>query len=141
MWNFLEPYIARYDTTVFTSEKYVVPSFNLPKVVISPPSINPFNDKNKELPKGLIAKILERYGVNPEKPILTQVARFDPWKDPLGVIDVYRLVKKEIPDVQLLLIASMAKDDPEGWLYFEKTARHAGIDPNIQLLNRLKRSN
>ena len=126
----------RYNCVYF--RKVCSSKFQSPKSSYKPPSINPFNDKNKELPKGLIAKILERYGVNPEKPILTQVARFDPWKDPLGVIDVYRLVKKEIPDVQLLLIASMAKDDPEGWLYFEKTARHAGIDPNIHFLTDLK---
>ena len=58
--------------------------------------------------------------MNPEKPIITQVGRFDPWKDPLGMIYVYRLVKKTVPDVQLLLIAGMATDDPEGWTYFEK---------------------
>jgi len=65
------------------------------------------------------------------------VARFDPWKDPLGVIDVYRLIRKKIPDVQLLLIASMASDDPEGWSYFEKTARYAGDDSDIHLLTDL----
>jgi trehalose synthase len=138
VWNFLEPYIGKYDAAIFTSEKYVIPSFSLPKIVISPPSINPFCDKNKELPEKLIIQILERYGINPEKPIITQVARFDPWKDPLGAIQVYRLVKKEFPDVQLLLIASMARDDPEGWLYFEKTARQAGTDQDIHLLTDLK---
>jgi trehalose synthase len=77
---------------------------------------------------------LERYDVDPNRPILTQVARFDPWKDPLGVIDVYKKVKTRIPEVQLLLITSMAPDDPEGWTYYERAARHAGEDYDIHLL-------
>jgi trehalose synthase len=75
--------------------------------------------------------------VDPEKPIITQVSRFDPWKDPLGVIEVYKIVKKQVPDVQLLLIANMARDDPEGWVYYEKTTRHAGEDDHIHLLTDL----
>jgi trehalose synthase len=138
VWNFLEQYIRRYDAAIFTSEKYVMPSFDMPKVFIRPPSIDPLSDKNRELSATAISDVLTKYGVNPEKPIITQVGRFDPWKDPLGVIDVYKLVKKEIPQVQLLLIAGMANDDPEGWTYFEKTARHAGDDEDIHLLTDLK---
>jgi trehalose synthase len=102
------------------------------------PSIDPISDKNKDISQDDISKVLNKFGINPEKPIITQVGRFDPWKDPLGVIDVYRLVKKTVPDVQLLLIAGMAKDDPEGWTYFEKTARHAGDDKGIHLLTDFK---
>jgi trehalose synthase len=65
------------------------------------------------------------------------VARFDPYKDPLGVIDAYRMVKREVPSLQLLLITSMARDDPEGWPLYEKTARHAGDDYDIHLLTNL----
>src|SRR5205814_132635 len=68
----------------------------------------------------------------------SQVGRFDPWEDPLGVIDAYRLVKRTIPEVQLLMIGSMAKDDPEGWLWFERTTRHAGDDPDIHFLTDLR---
>jgi len=134
VWNFLEHFVCRYDAAIFTSKKYVIPSFNMPKIAIRPPSINPLCTKNKEIPQSQVLEVLHRLGINPERPIITQVARFDPWKDPLGVIDVYRLVKKEIPQVQLLMVASMATDDPEGWLYFEKTARHAGDDEDIHLL-------
>jgi len=81
--------------------------------------------------------VLGRYDVDPDRPTITQVARFDPWKDPLGVIDVYRIVKSKIEDVQLLLVASMAKDDPEGWTYYEKTVRHAGEDYDIHFLTDL----
>jgi trehalose synthase len=65
------------------------------------------------------------------------VSRFDPWKDPLGVIDTYRIVKCEFPEVQLVMVASMAHDDPEGWSYYERTARHAGDDYDIFLLSNL----
>ncbi len=138
VWSFLEPYIRRYDAAIFSSEKYIIPSLKVEKTIVRPPAIDPLSDKNKEIPTDIIAEVLTRYGVNPEKPIITQVGRFDPWKDPVGVIDVYRIVKKEIPQVQLLLIAGMANDDPEGWIYFEKTARHAGDDNDIHLLTDLK---
>ncbi|MGA3289434.1 MAG: glycosyltransferase [Candidatus Bathyarchaeia archaeon] len=138
VWNFLEPYISQYDAAIFTSEKYVMPSLKVPKIFVRPPSIDPLSDKNKEITADEISEVLKKYGINPEKPIITQVGRFDPWKDPVGMIDVYRLVKKEIPQVQLLLIAGMAADDPEGWTYFEKTARHAGDDSDIHLLTDFK---
>jgi trehalose synthase len=137
VWNFLSNSINSYDAAIFTMDKYVVPGLAVPNVEIVPPSINPLNDKNREIPEDQIKKTLERYGVNPEKPIITQVGRFDPWKDPLGAIDVYKQVKKEIPDLQLLLISSMALDDPEGWLYLEKTARHSGEDQDIHILTDL----
>jgi trehalose synthase len=138
VWGFLESYISHYDAAIFTSEKYVIPSLKVPKILIRPPSIDPLSDKNKEISAETVSAVLQKFGVNPEKPVITQVGRFDPWKDPEGVIDIYRLVKKEIPQVQLLLIAGMATDDPEGWTYFEKTARHAGDDNDVHLLTDLK---
>jgi trehalose synthase len=138
VWNFLEQYISRYDAAIFSSAKYVMPGIGIPKVFIRPPSIDPLSDKNREITETEISDVLAKFGVNPEKPIISQVGRFDPWKDPLGVIDVYKLVKKEVPQVQLLLIAGMATDDPEGWTYYEKTARHAGDDEDIHLLTDLK---
>ena len=136
-WSFLEPFLANYDAFVFSLKKYVKKPLEKRNVAIITPSIDPLSDKNKSLPKSQILKTLERYDVDPNRPILTQVARFDPWKDPLGVIDAYRKVKKRMPGVQLLLITSMAPDDPEGWIYYERTARHAGDDYDIHLLTDL----
>lgn len=138
VWGFLEPYIARYDAAVFTAKQYVVPSLTVPMLAIRPPSINPLSDKNRDLTESEILSVLDRFEIKADQPIITQVGRFDPWKDPSGVIDVYRLVKKQFPTLQLLLIAGMAADDPEGWLYFEKTARHAGEDPDVHFLTDLK---
>jgi len=135
--KFLTPFIRLYDASIFTMKQFVSSSLKLEHVAIIPPSIDPLSNKNKSLSDTVVLSVLDKYDVDPEKPILTQVARFDPWKDPLGVIDVYRFVKKKIPDAQLLLIGSMASDDPEGWIYFEKTARYAGEDYDIHLLTDL----
>jgi len=136
--NFLVPIMYQYDSLIFTMAQYVPEPAKSKKVAIIPPSIDPLSDKNKPLSEDVILSKLTKYDIDPERPIITQVSRFDPWKDPLGVIDAYRIVKKEIPTVQLLLIASMAKDDPEGWTYYEKTARHAAEDSDIHLLTDLK---
>jgi trehalose synthase len=138
VWEFLAQYISRYDAAMFSAKQYVIPSLTMQTVFIRPPSINPLAEKNRELTDTEIMEVLNRFDIKPDKPIITQVGRFDPFKDPSGVIDVYRLVKKQYPDVQLLLIAGMSTDDPEGWLYLEKTARHAGEDPDIYLLTDLK---
>ena len=99
-----------------------------------PPAIDPLSPKNVELPDRDRERILARYGVDPERPMITQISRFDPWKDPLGVIDVYRACKKEFPELQLVMIASMASDDPEGWDWYERTVRRAGEDFDIHIL-------
>jgi trehalose synthase len=135
--GFLAPFIELYDASIFTLKQYAEKTLRIKKLAIIPPSIDPLSDKNKPLSKSQILSVLDRFDVDSEKPILTQVARFDPWKDPLGVIDVYRIVKRKIPQTQLLLIASMAPDDPEGWVYYEKTARRAGEDYDIHLLTDL----
>ena len=83
------------------------------------------------------AYIVDQFGIDVERPLLTQVSRFDPWKDPLGVIDAYRLVKQEFPDVQLALVGSMAHDDPEGWDYYNQTVAYADGDPDIYILSNL----
>jgi trehalose synthase len=137
-WRFLEPFLTNYDAYIFTAKEYVKSPLETKNVTLITPSIDPLSEKSKPLPENQILSVLERYNVDPENPLLNQVARFDPWKDPLGVIDTYRKVKKKLPNLQLLLISSMATDDPEGWLYFERTARHAGEDPNIHLLTDLK---
>lgn len=135
--GFLAPFIRLYDASIFTMKQFAGGSLKPIRVAIIPPSIDPLSDKNKPLPDAVVSSVLDRYDVDPERPIVTQVSRFDPWKDPLGVIDVYRLLRKKVPEAQLLLIASMASDDPEGWLYFEKTARYAGEDSDIHLLTDL----
>ncbi len=136
-WNFIKPFLKIYDAYIFTLRDYVKEGLDKEKVFIIAPSINPLSDKNDPLTPNKSKEIVENYKVDTSRPIILQVSRFDPWKDPLGVIDSYRIVKKQFPNVQLVMAGSMATDDPEGIKYYEKTKSHAGEDPDIFLLTNL----
>ena len=105
------------------------------KVNIVPPAIDPLAPKNMALSPEDAAYVCDQFGIDVDRPLMCQVSRFDPWKDPLGVIDAYRIVKEKLPMVQLALVGSMASDDPEGWDFFNATIAHAGGDPDIHILN------
>ena len=137
VWDLLRPHVERYDGAIFTLPDYVKDDLEHPQIFCVPPAIDPLSPKNADLPEDTVNAILERYGVDPARPMVTQISRFDPWKDPLGVIDVYRAVKREVPDLQLVMIASMASDDPEGWDWYERTVRRAGEDFDIHILSNL----
>lgn len=134
-WDFFAPYISEYQAGIFTMEQYVGPGVNFEHLAIITPTIDPLSPKNVPLAVGRAREIVARFGLDLSRPLVTQVSRFDPWKDPLGVIDVYRMVKEQVPKVQLALVGSMASDDPEGWYYLDKTIRHAGKDEDIHILH------
>jgi trehalose synthase len=137
VWDILRPHVERYDGAIFTLPDYVKDDLNGPEIFSVPPAIDPLSPKNVELSPETVDEILSRYGVDPQRPMVTQISRFDPWKDPLGAIDVYRVAKREFPDLQLVMIASMASDDPEGWSWYERTVRRAGEDFDIHVLSNL----
>jgi trehalose synthase len=132
----LVPMIEPYDCKVFHLESYV-PAGVDGKVEIVPPAIDPLSPKNMALSPEDAAFVCDQFGVDVDRPLLCQVSRFDPWKDPLGVIDAYRLVKERVDGIQLALVGSMATDDPEGWDFFQRTHEHAGADEDIKILNNL----
>jgi trehalose synthase len=135
--GFLLPWLSRYDATVFHRRQYVPTSNGLPAAYIWPPAIDPFTPKNMALSPEDAAYILDQFGIDVERPLVTQVSRFDPWKDPLGVIEAWRLVRQSNQDVQLALVGSMAHDDPEGWEYYNRTVNAADGDPDIFILSNL----
>jgi trehalose synthase len=135
--DFLLPMIERYDTSVFHMAEYVPAGGRVPEPVIMPPAIDPLSPKNMSLSPEDAAYIVDQFGLDTGRPLLVQVSRFDPWKDPLGVIDAYRMVKERVPAVQLALIGSMATDDPEGRDFFERTVEYAGDDRDIYILSNL----
>jgi trehalose synthase len=135
--EFLLPSIARYDATIFHLPEYAPRALGLPPAYIWPPAIDPLAPKNMALSSEDAAYIVDQFGIDVERPLLTQVSRFDPWKDPLGVIDAYRIVKSEVPEVQLALVGSMAHDDPEGWDYYNQTVEYADGDPDVYILSNL----
>ncbi len=130
----LLPYVRDYPHAVFHLAGYV-PDGMEGKVHLVPPAIDPLAPKNMALAPDDAAYVCRQFGVDVDRPLLLQVSRFDPWKDPLGVIDAYRAVKEEIPGVQLALVGSMATDDPEGWEFFNSTVAHAAGDDDIKILN------
>src|SRR6266568_385012 len=136
VFDVLLPSIRSFDASIFHLREYV-PDAELQTAVVWPPAIDPLMPKNMALSAEDAAYIVDQFGIDVERPLLTQVSRFDPWKDPLGVIDAYRAVKKEVPEVQLALVGSMAHDDPEGWDFYNQTVAYAGGDPDIYILSNL----
>ena len=129
--EFLAPLIHDYDAFVFTMRSFLLPGLDARRARFIAPAIDAFATKNMELPRELCRRAIADSGVDIERPLLLQVSRFDPWKDPLGVIEAYRLVKREIAGVQLALIGAMAGDDPEGWRLLDRVQEEAARDPDI----------
>ncbi|HDZ86559.1 hypothetical protein LCGC14_1787640 [marine sediment metagenome] len=132
VWQFLKPHIEKYDAAIFTMKEFI-PKDLKARTAIIPPAIDVSNTKNMDLPPYLPRAVLKNSGVDISHPVILQVSRFDPWKDPLGVIESYRLVKQEIPEVQLVLVGALAQDDPEGWAMYGTINREAVKDPDMYL--------
>jgi trehalose synthase len=130
----LLPYIESYPQSLFHVQGYVPAGMN-GGVNIVPPAIDPLAPKNMALSHEDSVFVCDQFGIDTSRPMICQVSRFDPWKDPLGVIDAYRIVKEQVPEVQLALVGSMASDDPEGWDFYNSTLAHADNDPDIHILN------
>ncbi len=123
LWRFLKRFILRYNTAIVSHEQYKKEDLHVDQRVIAP-VIDPLSLKNKELTPDQIAEILKTYNVPTDKPFITQISRFDKWKDPLGVIEVYKMVRKEF-DCRLVLCGSMASDDPEGMVIYDEVQQRA----------------
>ncbi len=138
----LVPFIREFDESVFHLDEYVPQALRDGgndglNINICPPAIDPLSPKNMQLSPEDAAFVCDQFGIDVDRPLLCQVSRFDPWKDPMGVIDAYRVVKEKKPEVQLALVGSMATDDPEGWEFFNATMAYADGDPDIFILNNL----
>jgi trehalose synthase len=131
IWKFLEQFVSRYDAAVFSAPAFAQ-KLPVPQVLIAP-SIDPLSDKNKELPEEVIASVFERFGIDRSRPIVTQISRFDYLKDPLGVIEAYKLAKQHV-DMQLVLAGGGATDDPEGPAIMERVKEQASKDADIFVL-------
>lgn len=136
-WAFLREFLTPFDAAVFTMEAFVPPDFPIARVEIIPPAIDPLSPKNMPLADTTARGVLEWIGVELDRPLVSQVSRFDPWKDPLGVIAAYRLVREEVPKLQLALVGSMALDDPEGWDVYRQVREASQTDSGIHLFTNL----
>lgn len=131
VWGFLRDYVAGYDASIFSMPDFAQ-QLAIPQYMV-PPSIDPLSDKNRDLTDEEVRAVVERYGLDPGRPILTQISRFDRLKDPLGVMQAYRLVRRR-HDCQLLLAGGGATDDPEGAEVLREVQEAAGNDPDIHIL-------
>ncbi len=137
IWRFLREFLTDYDAAVFTMQEFVPPDFPLARVEIIPPVIDPLSPKNLDLPPATARQVLDWIGVRLNRPLITQVSRFDPWKDPLGVIAAFKSARREVPDIQLALVGSMALDDPEGWEVYHHIKEESASDPLIHVFTNL----
>jgi trehalose synthase len=131
VWDFLEKFISRYDGAMFSSPEF---SRQLPiPQYLFYPAIDPLSEKNQDLEPEFIDQVLARFRIDPTRPILTQISRFDRLKDPVGVIRAYRIVKRYF-DCQLVLAGGSASDDPEGAIVLKEVLREADNDPDIRAI-------
>jgi trehalose synthase len=131
VWGFLQPFVAQFDGAIFSSPEF---SRQLPvPQYLFYPSIDPLSEKNHDLDQAFIASVLQKFSIDPERPILTQISRFDRLKDPVGVIRAHRIVKRYF-DCQLVLAGGSASDDPEGTIVLDEVRKEANGDPDIHIL-------
>jgi len=136
-WQFLRGLLEGYDAAVYTMREFVPADLPIAKVEIVPPAIDPLSPKNLELPHPLAHQILAWIGIDFDFPLVTQISRFDPWKDPIGVIEAYRIARESVPNLQLALVGSMALDDPEGWSIYRSVCKATQRDPLIHVFTNL----
>jgi trehalose synthase len=132
VFSFLETFIQSYDAAVFSAPAFGRRDLKIRQVLISP-SIDPLSDKNKELPQSVIDGVLDRFRIDRDRPLVTQISRFDKLKDPSGVIEVYKRAKKHT-DCQLILAGGGANDDPEGLRILENIKKAEDEDPDVHVL-------
>ena len=131
IWGFLRPYVEKYDSAIFSSAIFS-PELSIPQYRFYP-AIDPLDDKNKELDPSYIDRVLKKYGVPRDKPIVTQISRYDPWKDPVGVVRAFKMARKYV-DCRLVMVGDKAADDPEAEAILDRVKAEAGNDPDIHVI-------
>lgn len=132
LWAYLKLFILRYNEVILSSENYFKQELPVPQSCIYP-SLDPLTPKNKEISDKLISKTLSKFKIPTDKPIISQISRFDKWKGTESVIEVYELVKRKV-DCRLVLLGSMATDDPEGPMLYEKLTRRVMDNKDLILI-------
>jgi trehalose synthase len=132
VWGFLRPFVEQYDAAVFSSQSFAR-QLPIPEYMFYP-CIDPMSEKNKELDEGFVQKVCDEFGIDRSRPVVTQVSRFDRLKDPVGVVQAFKLARKYV-DCQLVLAGGGASDDPEGALVLQEVKEAAGSDPDIIILD------
>lgn len=135
VWRLMQRYCHAYDALAFDLAEYVRPDVEAPIVAVIEPAIDPLGPKNMDLPAETVTAMLERYGLDPTRPIVCQISRFDHWHDPLGLIEAYASAEKQVPGLQLALVATSLAEEPEMRAYYEQVARRAEAYPDVFILS------
>ncbi|MBS3814315.1 glycosyltransferase [Candidatus Bipolaricaulota bacterium] len=133
-WSYIKKFILRYDNTVFSADKFAQSDLPNDKSLIAP-AIDPLTTKNMEMDESRRKQVLEEHGINLDRPIISQVSRFDKWKDPLGVVEIFKKVKKTV-DAQLVLLGAPASDDPECQQIFRELKSKIKNLDDVRLINK-----
>ncbi len=131
--NYFLKFLNMYDASIFTMREYVLKGMEEESFIIEP-AIDPLAIKNRHLTRKEAERLVRGFHVDTGRPLVAQISRFDPWKDPMGVVDAYKIAKKKIPGLQLAMIGSMADDDPEGMKIYRELKKYAGNDKDIYVL-------
>ena len=135
VWRLMHRYCSAYDALAFDLDEYVPRDIQAPIITVIEPAIDPLGPRNMDLPPETVTAMLERYGLDPSKPIVCQISPFDRWHDPLGLIEAYKSAEKEVPGLQLALVATYLAEDPEIRAYYEQVARRAEMLPGVFVLS------
>jgi trehalose synthase len=135
VWRYVRKFLPAYHAAVFTLDDFVPADLPVERPAIIPVAIDPLSPKNLDVGDRLGRSVIEWLGISSQFPLVAQVARFDPWKDPLGVLEAYRMVRKDIPGLQLALVGAMVADDPEGQKIRDDVMREVADDPLIHIIS------
>jgi trehalose synthase len=135
MRDYVMPWVQAYDRAVFSMPAYTLPGLSADQVHTQQPCIDPLTPKNRIMRRREAARILAELEIDPKRPLVTQISRFDPWKNPWQAVDAYRLAKRKVPNLQLALVGVFAaNDDPEAPGIYRDVRRYVGNDPDVYLL-------
>jgi len=135
--SFLLPYLTLYDAVVFTMKEFMLPGLEARRTVFIAPAIDPLSTKNMDLGDDVCREVIANAGIDINRPLLVQVSRFDPWKDPMGVIEAYRIARREVTGLQLALVGAIAGHDPEGWQLLALVQKEVADDDDIYVFTNL----
>jgi len=137
VWEYLKRYLGDYDSCVFSLKEFVPSDIPIKKRFIIPPAIDPLTPKNIKMDKMKARRVLDKMNIDTRRPIISQVSRFDPWKDPVGVIKAFEVAKQKLPDIQLVMAGSLASDDPEGERIYKELKAFSAKAKDIKILKGL----
>ena len=136
-WGTIRDMVNGYDAAIFSTADFVGPGLTLPRIEVIAPAIDPLTPKNMPMPEDEARAVVANYGVDPDRPFISQVSRFDPWKDPLGVVACFGMLKEKHPALQLALLGNFADDDPEGQVIFRELEQAVRDVPDVKIITDL----